>query len=414
MPTLVDAAKLSQNPYTVANFKAIATSDMMFSLLNFVPKGGESFVYTREKSLPSFGFIADDYASDIPESTGTDEQVVVPKRVASSDFYVDQFDQRNLSGLISQMDRQTVKKFKAAGRLLADKVINGKNNSGFTIQSFQAGPYVDAVTTGPWLDSNRHGPGEIRYVHSGTLVSFRAPGDVNFGPAVTAASDGVYLLKSDNPSKYITVTLDVSDANADAIRRITFSSSSNEFDGLKYLISSGQTRSSVGANGDVVSMAILDELIDSVKEWTDGQMAFLMNSSLRRGYEQLFRATSRPLESVLLPGTARQVPAYKGCALLTNDWIASDESKGSASNLSSIYLVNMSAEEGLWMGALGGERFDVQADPRNASVLGFELVDLGPIQKGAGNKFGRRLNWYGALALGSDLSAARAKEISAG
>lgn len=412
MPTIVEAAKLSQNPFTVANFKALATSDMLFSMLEFVPKGGESIIYTREKSIGSFGFIADDYNSDIAESTGSDEQVVVPNRQAVEDFYVDAFQQSMMADQISPLDRQTVKKFKAAGYTLANKVINGANTTGFTIEAFQSGPYVDAVTPGPWLDSNRHGGGEIKYTHSGTLVQFRAPGDVDFGPAVTAATDDTYLLKSGNPSKWIIVTLDVSDATADAIRRIDFTSSTNEFDGLSNLISTGQTRLSSGANGDMVSMGILDELIHAVKVWTDGRMAFVMHSKLVQQYESLFRATPWNLTPMTLPGTARQVPSYKGVALLTNDWIPVNESKGTASNLSSIYCVNLSAEEGFWMGALGGgSRFDVEADPRNASVLGFTLTDLGAIQKGSGNKVGRRLAWYGTPALGSDLAAAVAREI---
>lgn len=411
MPTLVEAAKLSQNPFMVANFKAIATSDELFSMLDFVPKDGESFHYTREKSLGSFGFIADDFAGTISQTTGTDEKVTVPKRTAVSDFYVDAFDLNNQSGTISQMDRQTVKKFKAAGRTLADKFINGKNNSGFAIQAFQAGPYVDAVTAGPWLDSNRHGPGEIRYTHAGTLVAFRAPGDVNFGPNVTASADGTYLLFSDNPNRYITVTLDISDANADAIRRITFTSSTDEFDGIKYLISTGQTRSSVGANGDVATLGILDELIDAVKERTPGRMAFVMNSALVRKYEAIGRAGISSISNLTLPGGLGQAPSYKGVFLLKNDWITSDETKGTGTTLSSIYMLNMGGEEGVWMGALGGGRFDVQADPRNASVLGFRLSELGAIQVGQGNRIGRRLAWYGAPAIGSDLSCARAKEI---
>ena len=317
----------------------------------------------------------------------------------------------NMADQINPLDRQTVKKFKVAGRTLADKVINGRNNTGFSIQAFQGGNYVDAVVPGPWLDSNRHGAGEIKYTNAGTLVQFRAPGDVDFGPAVAAATDGDYLLKSGSPSKYIVVTLDVSDASADAIRRITFSSSTDEFDGVKVLVSSGQTRSSGGADGDQLSFSILDELIDSIKEWQDGKMAFFMHSKLIRQYESLCRAGGFQLESAPLPGTAQQVRSYKGIYLLNNDNVGCDESKGASSTLTSIYLANLAPEVGLYMGALGGTRYNVETDPRNASVLGFRLTELGAIQKGGGNKVGRRLAWYGALALGSDLAAARAKEI---
>lgn len=411
MPTLVDAAKLSQNPFMVANFKSIATSDELFSLLEFVPKGGESFSYTREKSIGSFGFLADNNTGDIPESTGTDELVTVPKRQAGADYYVDHFDIANQSGSINPLDRQTIKKFKVAGRTLADKFINGRNTGGFSIQAFQSGPYVDAVTAGPWMDSGRHGPGDIKYTHSGTFVQFRAPGDVTYGPAVAAASDGSYLLLSDNPNKWIYVTLDVSDATADAVRQLLFTSSSNEFDGLNVLISTGQTRSSVGAAGDQPSFAILDELIHSVKEKTVGKMAFTMHSTLIQRYESLMRAAGWGIPSMKLPGSGAEVPMYKGYPLLGNDWITKTESKGGTSTLSSIYFANFAPEVGVYMGTLGGDRFVVEADPRDVSVLGFSVMNLGPIQKGSGNKVGGRIVWYGGLALGSDLAAARAKEI---
>lgn len=409
MPTILEAMKTSQNPFSVAGFKAIATTDMLFSLLNFVPKAGDSFEYTREKSVGSFGFIADNYNGDIAQSTGLDEKVTVPKRQAVADFYVDAFAQSNQSGLISPADRQTIKKFKAAGRTLADKLINGKNNTGFVMEAFQAGAYITAVTTGPWLDSNRQGSGMIRYTHSGTKVAFRAPGDSQFGPDVTANADGIYPLFGDNPSKWIMATITVAHANANASRKIDFTSSSDEFDGLKNLISTGQTRSALGANGDPATYGILDELIDAVKVWEDGKMAFLMNADAKRTYESINRGMGGSSPYTLPSG--RTVPQYKGVPMLTNDFILNNETLGTASNLSSIYLVNLAAEDGFWMGALGGASFDVQADPRNATVLGFNLIDLGPIQKGAGNKFGKRLAWYGAPAIGSDLSVARAKCI---
>ncbi len=406
--TIFDAMKLSQAPYSVAVLKAIATSDEVFSLIPMVAKGGESFVYTREKSLGSFDFVADNHTV-VPESTGADENVTVPKREAVQDFYVRNMAQENMSGLVNQMDMQTLKKFKVAGRKIAQKLITGNHTTGFSMNAFQSGAYIDAITGySAHLDTDRYGPGSIRYTHSGTLVQFRAPGDKGFGTAVAAASDGDYTLYSDNPSKWITVTLDVSDATADAERSLYFTSSTNEFDGLLKLMSPGQIRSASGTDGDQPTIGILDELLDAVK--VKENLAFFMNASIRRKYESLFRAAGWGVPTVGLPNSNVQVPNYKGVPILTNDWIPSTETKGSASNLSSILLASLSAEEGFFLGALGGERFEVQADPRNASVLGFRIYELGQIQGGPSAR-GRRLAWFGAAALGSDLAAARAKQI---
>jgi len=405
--TIYDAMKASRNPFTVAAFKAIATSDMLFSVLPFVGKNGEGFEYMREKSLGSFGFVAPGHTS-VPESTGEDEEVRVPKREAVADFHIRNFAQDNLAGQVSPADRQTIKKLKSAGRTLAQKAITGGNVTGITVGAFQSGAYVDAlVAAAPYQDSDRYGPGSLKYTHTGTFLQYRAPGDREYGPQVACATDGDYTLVSDNPSKWITVTLDVTDADANAERLVYFTSSTNEFDGLEKLVAPGQVRSSSGANGDAATFGILDELLDAVK-FSEG-LVFTMNQAVRRKYENLLRSMggSNPLT---LPNTNMQVPTYKGVPLLTNDWVPSTESKGSATTLSSIYLAALVPDEGFYMGALGGEEMEVMADPRNATVMGFRLRDLGQIQSGP-SAFGRRLSWYGAAALGSDLAAARASEI---
>lgn len=405
--TIYDAMKKSVNPFTVALFKSIATSDELFSVLPFVPKHGEGFSYLREVSTGSFNFLAPGHTS-VASSTGEDELVLVPKREAAEDFYVRNFAQENLGDEVDQLDLQTMKKGKAAGRTISNKVINGGNITGFTMEAFQSGAYIDSLdASAPWIDSDRRGPGSIKYTHTGTFLQFRAPGDRDYGPQVACASDAAYTLVSDNPSKWITVTLDVSDATADKVTDITFTSSTNDFDGLAKLVDSSQVRTSTGSNGDALTFAILDELIDSVK--CKDNLAFIMPSALRRKYKNLER-TMGGASVVDLPGSHMQVPSYEGIPILKNDWIGTAESKGSGTTLSSVYLASLAPEEGLWMGALGGGSFDVQGDPRDASVLGFRLYELGQSQAGS-SSHGRRLAWFGGLALGSNLAAARASEL---
>jgi len=407
--TIYDAMKASTNPFAVLMLKQIATSDELFSILPFEPKAGEGFTYRREKSLGNFGFIGAGTTS-IPQSTGTSEIITVHKREAVEDFYIANFAQDNLAGLVSPVDEETSKKFKVAGRKIANTAINGGFITSFVMDALQNGVLIDTlVATSAFIDSDRDGPGSLKYVNSGTLLSFRAPGDRTYGPTVTISADGTYTLVSDNPSKWIKVTLDVSDASADCERIITFASSTNEFDGLKKLVAPGQVLASSGTNGDAVSFNLLDRLLAAVK--IRENRVFVMNAALVQKYESLMRAGGWNIPTITLPNSAIQVPAYKGIPLLTNDWIASTETKGSASTLSSVFCVSLSPDEGFYMGALGGSSFQVEADPRNASVLGFRLRDLGQIQSGAGSSFGRRLSWYGAPALGSDLAAARGSEL---
>lgn len=405
--TLNEAARISRKPYTKAMFKAISTSDELLGAMPFVPKAGNSWEYTREKALPTSAFIADT-ATSVSESTGSDELISQQLREICSDFYVKNFAEELMSDQVSQFDRQAMKKMKSAGRLLSQKIISGGFITGATVGAFDTGAYVDAlVSSSGYMDSARQGPGSLKYTHTGTFLQFRAPGDVDYGDQVACAADGSYTLYSSNPSKWIRVTLDVSDATVNQIREITFTSSTNEFDGLNKLIPTAQTRSSSGTDGDAVSFAILDQMIDMLK--VVNNPAFIMNAALRRKVLALLRSGGGVDTLTLANGV--QVPAYNGIPILRNDWVASTESKGSASTLSSIYLASLAAEEGLYMGALGGAQLNVEGDPRDAAVLGFRLYNLGQIQQDAGSAQGGRLSWFGALGLGSELAAVRASEL---
>jgi hypothetical protein len=401
--TLLDAWKTTQKPYNAAVLKELVLADQLLPLMPIVAKGGEGWTITREKALPSFAFISDT-ATSISESTGTDEVITIMNRQAVSDFYVPA-----MAALSSDaFAKQAAKKFKAAGRTLSDKIINGGNITGITVEAFQSGAYVDAlVANSSYMDSNREGMGSLKYTHSGTLLQFRAPGDVQYGAAVACAADGNYTLYADNPSKWITVTLDVSDATADAERVVRFTSSTDDFDGVSKLVTPGQTRSSTGASGDALSLAILDELIDSV--YTGDNPVFVMHSKMIRKFKDLLRAGGGVDTVELASGLT--VPEYAGIPIIRNDNVGIAEAKGSSSTLSSVYLLSLGEDEGCYLGALGGEKHNVDADPRNASLMGFNLQNLGPIQSGAGNKIGGRLAWYGGLGIGSQKSAARAKEI---
>jgi hypothetical protein len=402
--TLLDAWKTTQRDFSSLALEELVTCDELLPLLPFVAKYGDSFTITREKTLPSFGFISD-VATSIGESTGKDEIVTIAKRQAVSDFYVPNMADEESGEFL----RQAVKKFKAAGLLISDNIINGGRITGITVEAFAGGAGVDAlVSCSSYMDSYRDGLATLKYVHTGTLLSFRAPGDAAYGTAVDiSGGDGDFTLYSDNPSKWIKVTLDVSDFSANGERTVLFTSSNDEFDGLSKLVTPGQTRSSSGTNGDALSLDIMDELIDTTN--TGNNRAFVMPSKLIRKFKALMRAGGGVDMTQLASGV--KVPEYAGIPIIRNDNIAATESKGSGSTLSSVYLVSLGEDEGCYMGCHGGAKHDVNADPRTASLLGFRMYDLGQIQSGAGNVRGGRVAWYGGLAIGSQKSASRAKEI---
>jgi len=400
---MFEAAKRSQNPYNKLIFTAFAQSDQLWPQIPWITRGGGALEYDREGTLPTFEMVAPGHTS-LVESTGTIDHVTVPKREGASEF-----DIRNVA-VVNHGDGnpervQTEMKVKAAARNLAGQIITGGYVTGAVVQSFQSGAYVDSVIAGPWIDSDKFGPGDIRYTNTGTKVAFRAPGDRTFGPDVVAAADGTYTLYSDNPSRWIQVTLDVSDATADAIRSISFTSSTNEFDGLQKLMHPAQVLPSSGANGDNLTLTTLEKLYDQVK--VRENLAFVMPASLKQKVSSLMRAAGGVEKTELMNGDI--ATAWNGIPILINDRVPATEAKGTATTLSSVYLLSLSEGEGVYMIASGTDSMEAAADIRKRPVMGFQMYDLGQL-KGI-NAFGRRLAFYGGLAMGSYLSCARASEL---
>lgn len=406
--SLYEAAKLSRNPLARGVMLAIATSDELISQLPMMGVPGESFVYNREKALPTAEFVAPDHGS-LTESSATFDRVIVPMRLLVTDLDVYDFAEEQMADTNGQRATQLAQKLKAVGRKIADKSITGAYMTSATISEATTSPglAIDAVTASFGQDSDRHGPGSIKYTHAGTFWQYRAPGDRTHGAQVACAADGSFTLYSDNPSRYVVLTLDVSDATADGEVHIRFSSTTNEPDGLQRLGS--QLISSTGANGDALSFDVLDQLIDE-KVKVRERLVFLMNSKLKRKFYGLARALGGAgIETVNLPGVTAPVPAYRGIPILQNDWITSAEAKGAATTLSSVYLTSLGEEGFHARVGMGGGSMNVDADPRSARIMGIKIRDVGDLEGKEAKR--TRVSWYGAFALGSDLAMARASQI---
>jgi hypothetical protein len=405
--TLLEAAKLSQNKLFQGIALSIVTTDELAAAIPFKTFAGQAATYQREGTLPGTAFIPD--AGTMPSpSTGTYDNVVVPIRRVGSDMDIDSLaDDLDPGARATQM----LAKLKATWRLVKTKIVSGGNTTSHTLGS-SADPFaaIDAIGYGPWLDSTRFGQGEIKYTHSSTSWQFRAPGDSHFGTAVVAAADGTYTLKSFNASRYITVTLDVSDATANGQTTISFASSNDEFDGLNRIMSPSMVISSAGGNGDAFDLGILDQMISMEK--IRSNRAFFMNSLLVRKFMAQLRLTggANP-EHMRLPGYSGDTIAYRGIPILENDNIPSTEAKGSGSTLSSVYLASLDADEGLFLGvpSTGVETLNVHGDPRREPVMGFRIESLGALEGVAHRRW--RCQWYGTLGLRSDLALVRAREI---
>jgi hypothetical protein len=420
--TLYEAAKIARNPLTRGVFLGIAVTNELFSRMQFVPKTGSAWTYAREKALPTIEFV--DPANPVTvESSATFDDVTVPMRLIETDVDV-------LNTVLNQTDPngdpraiQLKQKLKALGLKLQDRMFGGGYVTSATFSGAAVNPALALVfvSASAHTDSSRFGPGDIKYVHAGTLWSYRAPGDRTFGtPVAVAGNTANVVLASDNPNKKIVVNITAASATADGITSVTFNTTTHEFDGLPKLVPPSQTvpSSTAGVDGDALSFDTLDQLIFEKLKHRE-QAAFFMNAKLKRKFMALSRSASGGMtpEMLAIPvlgmnGQPAQVlvPQYNGYPIFQVDDVPSNEIKGASTNLSSVYLASLEAETGLYFGVQQqGEQALANLTPYDAVIGGVKMYDIGQLESKAG--FRTRVEWYGSLAVGSEYAIARASEL---
>lgn len=407
--TLYDAAKRSRDPIARDIFLGIATADETIAKLRMERVSGKAFSWGREGTISEPAFVTPTHTS-ISEGTGTDDMVSVPLRLLVGDADVYLFAEEQMSDLGSQTANELRRKLKGAGRVIGRKMITGGFATSATITPSIAGVTFSRVA--PGVDSDRFGPGDIKFQTGANRLSWRAPGDRTYGAEVLVPSNGTYRLSSDNPSKWIEVTIvSASLPGAGTESNITISSTTNEPDGLLTWIpkTSSQTRLSTGTDGDALSFAILDQLIDEMVR-TRGDLAFVGNAKLKAKFMALLRTAGGLTAGELrVPGINGPVPGYRGIPFLQNDNVPSNESKGSGSTLSSLFLVDFETDG--FMAGVGGAGEDrlIDMSPVQSRVMGVRVRSVGELEDKEAVR--TRVSWYGAFGLKSELAAARAAEL---
>ena len=164
---------------------------------------------------------------------------------------------------------------------------------------------------------------------------------------------------------------------------------SKEFDGLKKLVTAGQTINA-GANGAALTLSQLDELVDAVPNGPDFLM---MRSGTRRAYVAQLRAAGGNTGAMIQhPNFDVPVLAHNGTPIIVNDFLPGNETMGSATATASVYAVRANELDGLH-GLYGGD------------AAGFRVESIGTVQNRDAVR--TRLKWYCGLALKSTKSVAR-------
>lgn len=166
-----------------------------------------------------------------------------------------------------------------------------------------------------------------------------------------------------------------------------------EFDGIKTLTPVAQTMAA-GANGAALTLDMLDQLKDMVKNGAD---ILMMRQGTWRAIRGLLRSfAGNDATMITIPNFGTSI-AYDGVPVIINDFLPADETQGSSDVTCSIYAVRLNETDGMH-GLYGGE---------SAGVV---VEDIGTIQNKDAVRW--RMKWYCGSALKSTNSLARLKGIT--
>lgn len=167
------------------------------------------------------------------------------------------------------------------------------------------------------------------------------------------------------------------------------------FDGLPKLVTAGQTVDA-GANGNALTLSMLDELCDAVPNGAD---VIVMRRGTIRAFRGLLRATYGT-DAVMqqLENFGRPMLTHNGIPVIMNEWLAGDEDKGTKlDSTCSVYALRLNELDGLH-GIYGG------------SNAGLVVENIGTVQNKDATRL--RVKWYAGLALKSTRSIARLQGVT--
>ncbi|MFN8558231.1 MAG: phage major capsid protein [Dehalococcoidia bacterium] len=164
---------------------------------------------------------------------------------------------------------------------------------------------------------------------------------------------------------------------------------SKSFDGIRKTVSAGQTIDP-GGNGTQLTLALLDQVIDTVRPGRPDLL--LMSRRSRRTLNQLVRASGAFMETRQDEFGAFQ-EFYAGVPIGVCDFQPDNETQGASNNASSVYALQFG--EGRIAGLQGAG--------------GLQIEHVGTLETKDASRW--RVKWYCNVAVFADLALARLKGI---
>lgn len=403
--SLVELLKGSSDPVLAGVAESIITVDELVAQMPFRSVGmSDHLTWKREKALPVVSKIASGDNITSTNALAYDRTTAYLRRLVC-DQDIDNLDAGAAGGMLAAKAEAIGRASKAMARTFGDDVVTGAPAWTVTINDYGAsGASSGTIVPGPGHDP-RLGNAQIRYVHSGTTVAYKAPGDSDFGAAVTYSA-GVRAY-SQNPNKWANITLATLSANG--IVTLSFVANTNEIDGMERLLASAQTITA-STNGDAISLATMDQLADLVTD-TNGIKTYIMPSRTRRAVMALVRAAGGASMGEFMSmsfGTGREVkvPTYNGIPILRSDFIPITDTQGSSSAATKVYCATLGDAGGL-CGIYSEAGMDDAGGEVIASGLnGIQVVNLGTVQNADAKRVRVKAYWGVASKTEKGLAAA--------
>ena len=410
--SLIEFVKTATDPVMSGVVENIITIDQLIGALPYVSIGANDHInFDREKALPTTSRPSSGATITADNALEYDRVSAYVRRLVI-DQDIDVLDAGVVGGMGNARARAIAAASKSVARAYGSDIVNGNSNFTATVNSNGISSLTSpVVTVGPGHDP-RMPVGIIRYTHSGTTMAYKAPGDAEFGASVTAAT-GVKLY-SDNPNLWVTFAYSgTPGANGDLVFTISVTSSTVAIDGIARLVSASQTISS-SANGDAITLATLDQLIDTVTS-KDGPKVLIMPQRTRRAVAALLRAaggaTMSEYTSEIYPNARGQkYLAYNGVPIICSDWISITQTQGSSGAATAVYCATLGEQGGL-CGLFSEAAADAsEAGSVIASAMGLTVLDVGTVQAADARR--TRVKAYWGLKCASEKGLAAATGIT--
>lgn len=262
---------------------------------------------------------------------------------------------------------------RAVGKKLRERMMTGQRR-GVSIGATATSKGVDGFLPNPqstaelfWLD----------FDDTADTIRLSSDQGTSYGATISTTADWEWQPITDGDGLDHLLLFDVSDSEgggdwttSNAATGVTVTAQ-NQIDGINAMCHPDQriwgNRNAItaepSANGDALSFAVLDALLDKIPFGTRDRMAFFMKPRTRISYKTLYASNAYPtVDDWMGTKLARPQLSYEGVPVIVNDNITATGKVGTTTDATQVYLVYFDTENG----------YHLQYD--NASNLGIEGV----------------------------------------